>query len=828
MNDGKYPVGRGQRMRRGAWVFAFLVMVALALAAPAAQGESPPLQAGPLRVDDAIRRFGVLSAMHAWVLAGDQLLLTDDGGAAWREITPPALSLGGMAAVAFLDASTGWVATWDAPGVVTMAATGDGGRTWQRRTHPLFAPNDPAGLAAGLALHWLDRRTGWLVVKQMTSSNFNRGVLFGTQDGGVTWQQLSQPGGEPVTFISAARGWTASGPHGDTWLHTDDGGRSWSVVALPYGDVAGPGQRRHYPPIFTADGRHGVVVVATSTAAGQQVHWYVTDDYGAQWALIDPLAEPVAAASPGAYLDAGAWLMARTGQLQRLPTAAAPFFANPTVEAARITLATVAMATPAAGWAADARGAWLLRTADGGQRWQVQLAGMVATAPPATITQATGAPGAASVRDDRTARLAGPGFDMCELAGEEDLRRWITDSPYRAVNLYIGGDMRACDNAALDAQKLAALTVQGWTFIPTWVGPQAPCVYDPQDRLDNFASDPTTAYAQGRAEAERALQTAVQLQLADAAGAGTVIYYDLEAYDGQDTACVEAARAFVAGWTQRIQESQSYAGLYALACNPPLARYADLTPAPDAVWFAAWTRTEYDPAMTVAAGIPAWCLPPPLWSQQQRIRQYAGDHDETWGGVTLRIDSNVLDGIVADLGGVVKPPVMVIVETPEVTPAYADATACEDGWHRFTNVRGQPAYLAYGQPRGATIPPLNYGIWRPTLPLTGAYRVEALINSHGVIDWACRGQAFGPDTSRARYTVHHRDGVTTSEHDQLPLNDEWLRLGTYAFTAGSSAYVYLDAAVADAPRNVAFSAMRFVLEFEGELVERIYLPVVQR
>ena len=33
--------------------------------------------------------------------------------------------------------------------------------------------------------------------------------------------------------------------------------------------------------------------------------------------------------------------------------------------------------------------------------------------------------------------------------------------------------------------------------------------------------------------------------------------------------------------------------------------------------------------------------------RSQRIRQYEGDHDETWGSLTLGIDSNVLDGVVA-------------------------------------------------------------------------------------------------------------------------------------------------------------------------------------
>jgi len=410
------------------------------------------------------------------------------------------------------------------------------------------------------------------------------------------------------------------------------------------------------------------------------------------------------------------------------------------------------------------------------------------------------------------------------LAGAEDLQQWMTEGPYRAVNLYIGGDMRACDNVTLDAARLATLTTQGWSFIPTWVGPQAPCT----DYHLRFDLDPATAYAQGRAEAEKALQVATRLQLANTEGAGTVIYYDLEAYDGQDTACVAASQAFVTGWTARLQASDSYAGLYALACNPAIGGYASLAPTLDAVWFAAWNRDQFDPAMTIMAGIPTWCLAPTVWSQQQRIRQYTGGHDETWGGVTLNIDSNVLDGIVADLRET-PPPLTVVVATPEITPTFAAATACADGWHRFTNVYSATAYLAYGQPTGATIPPLNYGLWRPTLPITGTYRVEAFIPSHDAIAWPCRpATSLSPDTSQARYTVYHRDGATTTEQDQLPLNDAWLHLGSYPFAAGSDGFVYLDAAIADAPKNVSFSALRFVLEGSGDLPARAYLPMVQR
>jgi len=34
-----------------------------------------------------------------------------------------------------------------------------------------------------------------------------------------------------------------------------------------------------------------------------------------------------------------------------------------------------------------------------------------------------------------------------------------------------------------------------------------------------------------------------------------------------------------------------------------------------------------------------------MWASHQRIRQYRGGHDETWGGVKLNVDSNGDDGL---------------------------------------------------------------------------------------------------------------------------------------------------------------------------------------
>src|SRR5690606_25891329 len=47
--------------------------------------------------------------------------------------------------------------------------------------------------------------------------------------------------------------------------------------------------------------------------------------------------------------------------------------------------------------------------------------------------------------------FAGHGFDTCEIPSLSNLQTWYNGSPYKAVNLYIGGVSRGCDNTALNA-----------------------------------------------------------------------------------------------------------------------------------------------------------------------------------------------------------------------------------------------------------------------------------------------------------------------------------------------------------------------------------------
>jgi hypothetical protein len=254
------------------------------------------------------------------------------------------------------------------------------------------------------------------------------------------------------------------------------------------------------------------------------------------------------------------------------------------------------------------------------------------------------------------------GFDKCAVPTISQMQTWYTHSPYWAVNMYIGGVSRACDQVYLTPYWMNAVSQQGWTFIPTWVGPQAPCT----NYKYRISPNKSTAYREGKQEAEMAASTAVDLGL----WGDFVIYYDIEGYVG-DSACREAVASFVRGWVERLHQLGYQAGVYGSPCRSYIADWALIDPVPDNVWIASWlTPPQYREDATVwLTGAAEDCLSNDLWVDHQRIRQYAGGHAETYGGLTFSIDSNALDGEVT----VLPTPVPTPVPTP-TTQAVAEAS----------------------------------------------------------------------------------------------------------------------------------------------------------
>jgi hypothetical protein len=150
-------------------------------------------------------------------------------------------------------------------------------------------------------------------------------------------------------------------------------------------------------------------------------------------------------------------------------------------------------------------------------------------------------------------------------------------------------------------------------------------------------------------EANLAVERLAELGLTGPAKTGSVIYYDIEHY-GTNSGCRTAVNAFMNGWVSQIRARGSLAGVYASTlCNTGLSDFLTITNVPDVIWPARWYHNLgsgfYDPSANV------WnlgsCVLNTAWANHQRIRQYEGDHNETWGGLTLDIDSDALDGVVA-------------------------------------------------------------------------------------------------------------------------------------------------------------------------------------
>lgn len=229
------------------------------------------------------------------------------------------------------------------------------------------------------------------------------------------------------------------------------------------------------------------------------------------------------------------------------------------------------------------------------------------------------------------ATYTGLGFDACSAPPATTMSAWLA-SPYRAVGVYIGGINRGCSQPNLTAEWISAEASAGWRFIPTYVGLQAPgsscgkCT----------TIDPTQAASQGNAAAAEAAGQMRALGL----GAGNPVYFDMEHYQ-RGGANTLTALAFLGGWTSRLHADGYTSGVYSSASSG----ISDLVAAsgtsytePDALWIANWNglQTTIDPN-----------VPDAYWPGHQRLHQYRGGHKETYGGVTLNVDSNYLDGPVA-------------------------------------------------------------------------------------------------------------------------------------------------------------------------------------
>ncbi|MER7461071.1 glycoside hydrolase domain-containing protein [Micromonospora sp. NPDC126480] len=249
------------------------------------------------------------------------------------------------------------------------------------------------------------------------------------------------------------------------------------------------------------------------------------------------------------------------------------------------------------------------------------------TAPPTTGAASDFRP-VAAVTGPQPGTFTGYAFDTCTAPSSAQMQAWL-QSPYRAVGVYIGGVNRACGQPNLTREWVAAQLAAGWRIIPLYVGLQAPCAPNFSRRID-----PSLAEAQGRAEADDAATQARNLGLAR----DSVLIVDIEAYPTPDPVCTDAVNRYVSAWSARVHDNGFLSGYYSSLSSgvaDQVAAYPRVDHVrPDYLDFAKWdgVATVDDPA-----------IPAGYWAPKRRMKQYRGDHDETWGGVTINIDSNYVD-----------------------------------------------------------------------------------------------------------------------------------------------------------------------------------------
>ena len=319
-------LGNTRRLRRTFRTVAAGAVCSAALAALTAvpaQAQEPGHRAPHWELKDTGAsdvRFRGLSAVGrdtAWVAGtGGTVLRTTDGGASWRNVSPP-----GAAGLEFRD-----IEAFDARRAVVLAIgegeasrvyrTDDGGATWTES----FRNTDAKAFYD--CLTFFDRRHG-LAMSDPVDGKFR---ILSTGDGGRTWKVLPNDGmpaaldGE-AGFAASGQCLVASGPS-DAWLatgggaharvlHSRDRGLTWTAADTPI--PAGDRAKGVFALAFR-DRTHGLAVggdyrpgQSSPQAAAR------TADGGRSW---QPAAEP-----PPAYRSGAAWLPhSRTAALAVGPT----------------------------------------------------------------------------------------------------------------------------------------------------------------------------------------------------------------------------------------------------------------------------------------------------------------------------------------------------------------------------------------------------------------------------------------------------------------------------------------------------------------------------
>ena len=229
----------------------------------------------------------------------------------------------------------------------------------------------------------------------------------------------------------------------------------------------------------------------------------------------------------------------------------------------------------------------------------------------------------------------GLGFDSCSTPSTGAMSAWAA-SPFRGIGVYIGGTNMACSQSNLSSAWVSHQSAAGWHLMPIYVGLQAP-----SNSCGCAAISSAAAGAQGTAAANDAITRAESIGL----GPGNPIYYDMEGYNRGSGTSATVMR-FLGAWTTQLHAAGFTSGVYSSAdsgIQDLVAKQGTGYQEPDDIWIANWNGAQN----TADSNVPS-----SDWAAHQRVHQFRGGHNDTYGGVTINIDDDYLDGATAAAGQV--------------------------------------------------------------------------------------------------------------------------------------------------------------------------------
>ncbi|MBV9417181.1 MAG: DUF1906 domain-containing protein, partial [Solirubrobacterales bacterium] len=169
---------------------------------------------------------------------------------------------------------------------------------------------------------------------------------------------------------------------------------------------------------------------------------------------------------------------------------------------------------------------------------------------------------------------------------------------------------------------------------------------------------------------------------------GNPIYDDMENY-GRGGGNTAAVLAYLSAWTTELHAHGYLSGVYSSAgsgITDLVAQVGTGYTEPDEIWTAEWNGQ----ANTVSAYIPS-----ADWPNHQRLHQYTGGHNATYGGVTIDIDNDYVDA--GGASGTVLFPNGTFVQVAGTTSFWEVAGGAPLFVNDWSAVGGQQAYTVITQ-----------------------------------------------------------------------------------------------------------------------------------